>query len=137
MSGLSRVAWIVPQLARRRFRDWQLTVEPGDDGNRPLLVIHYPDVDSYTGKPCWFKVVSRIGPYSTPDADRFHRDVTKVLKDAWDHEFDEANQIDGAPIADPHADPQRWRCVCGCLGPKRGNTPHWTCTKCGKEHAAP
>ncbi len=126
---IDRLAWMRDQLARRRFRDWNLSMVPGDE-NQAHMVIVYTEADSYTGERREFKVVSRID--LTGDCDRFHDQVTRALKQAVDHEFDEANQIDGKPINDPHADPDRWHCSCGTLGPVRrpDNTP-WTCSGCG------
>jgi hypothetical protein len=125
---IDQLGWMRVQLARRRFRDWSLSLESGTD-SQARMVISYMELDSYTRKPVKFKVVSRID--LTDDFERFHADVTNALKQAWDHEFDEHNQLDGEPINDPHQDPDRWHCACGCLGPKQANHPHWTCTKCG------
>lgn len=119
------------ELSRRRFRDWTLTLEPGSD-IQAHMVVRYTEADSYTGERREFTVVSRID--HTADAGRFHASVSAALRQAWLHEFDEADQLDGKPINDPHQDPDRWHCVCGCLGPKRADLPCWTCTKCETTH---
>lgn len=116
------------ELSRRRFRDWNLTLEPGSDTQAHMVIV-YVEADSYTGKPTKFRVVSRID--HTTDADRFHRDVTSALTQAWQHEFDEADQLDGKPINNPHEDPTRWHCSCGTLGPVRRPDTPWTCSGCG------
>jgi hypothetical protein len=132
---IDRLGWMCVQLARRSFRDWTLSMVSGDE-NQAHMVIVYTEADSYTGERREFKVIARID--LTDDGDQFHDQVTRALRQAWDHEFDEHNQLDGKPINDPHADIERWHCVCGCLGPKQADHPHWTCTKCGMvQHAAP
>lgn len=133
---INQLAWMREQLARRRFRNWQLAVHQDRDDQVTELTVRYQEMcsrDPYCDARV--RVVRRIGPYTGLDVDRFHADVTRVLKGIWDHEFDEYNQLDGVPIVDPHADPTRWHCDCGGLGPvKHGGS--WTCPGCGKEHTA-
>lgn len=66
----------------------------------------------------------------TTDPEQFARDLQTQLHTIEIHESDEWLRRDGELYDDPHADPARWQCPCGGVGPVReGNS--WTCPGCG------
>lgn len=126
-----QLAWMADRLAQITYKpSWQLHLAEVD--NEPVLVVHYTASDS-RGVGHDVRLSARRPLTPTTDPEAFVRDVAKRLIDIEAHELWEWLRFDGQLVADPHADPDRWHCPCGGVGPvKRANT--WRCPGCGTEH---
>lgn len=134
---VDELTWMRRQLARYRHRaNWIMRIEPGDqpDGPAVLRVDYYAEDTHQPGRQLALTMLRQFGPYPDRDEARFAADLRDtVLHGVHGHELDESLYRDEVLLNDVHADPTRWHCSCGGVGPVAGDGVKvtWICPGCG------
>lgn len=125
-----QLAWLRNQIARYTYRPgW--TLELTTDEGHPVLIVRYPAIDSRDpSQERMFRAHRPVNKWIDSDPALFAEWLKAALLDVERHEFDEWFRRDGQLVDDPHADPTRWQCGCGVVGPVRREGDTWTCPRC-------
>lgn len=133
---MAQLEWMRHQLTRYHRPGWTMTLEPGEHPKGPpIIVVRYTAEDSRNpGHRIDLMARRVLGTQPITDEDRFAQDLRDaLLHGVHGHELDETLRRDGKLLNDPHADPARWNCPCGGVGPVREGDA-WTCPGCGTTH---
>lgn len=124
---MSELEWMGDELSRYRYKPtWRLELHGA--GDTAVLVVRYNAPDSRNPGGL-IRPEGRRALKPTTDPRVFADDVLAQLDDIERHETREWLRYNGELVFDPHADPDRWHCVCGGVGPVK-HEGSWTCPGC-------